>query len=442
MYQVEKLSSDVQASVQDTARTIEVAWIITTQSVGIERAAAQYWLSRDNSQLMRYANQRRPFGIAASRLLNSSSNPAVLEKVELLLKYEEMLYRTLLQTKNEVSHRALPELELRLAEHATVILHAVIQQTTTDSVAIKERTDQANRLLLWQAIALIPFAILVASSFSIFISRSLSSLGLEIRRLGGGQFDNAIKVGGPRDIQNLGERLEWLRTRLQANELHKIRFVQNMSHELKTPLTSIREGIELLNDRIPGELSEAQLEVVEILQTNSLLLQKQLEDMLTLNMLRVQENSSTKGSFDLALLISDAIDNHAIGIKKKELKLITELESVRVSGESYQLATIIENLISNAIKFSMHYGTLKVTSRTIGDKAAVDIEDEGPGIDPAEISMIFEPFFKGSRQVTDTVGGSGLGLAIARYYAELHDGEIFVIESEVGTHIRLMLSAE
>src|SRR4029079_1337753 len=101
-----------------------------------------------------------------------------------------------------------------------------------------------------------------------------------IRRMGTADFAHAIEGNGPQDLRYLAQRLEWLRSRLSELEQQQNRFLRHVSHELKTPLTAVREGAELLRDNVGGALSPEQREIVRIVRENSISLQKLIEDLL------------------------------------------------------------------------------------------------------------------------------------------------------------------
>src|SRR4030095_12830444 len=113
-----------------------------------------------------------------------------------------------------------------------------------------------------------------------YISRPIAELDAAIRQLGGADFSRRITVRGPEDLQSLGERLDWLRRRLVELEAQKNRFLRHLSHELKTPLTALREGTELLHDEMGGPLSSQQRKVVGIMKDNSIKLQRLIEELL------------------------------------------------------------------------------------------------------------------------------------------------------------------
>ncbi len=108
--------------------------------------------------------------------------------------------------------------------------------------------------------------------------------------MGNGELSQTVKIDGPQDLQRLGEKLEWLRLSLLELEKQKTTFLQHVSHELKTPLTSIREGAGLLSEGIAGQLTDKQKEIAAILLANSIQLQKRIEDLLNFNALLTGKN--------------------------------------------------------------------------------------------------------------------------------------------------------
>src|SRR5258708_29729668 len=125
-----------------------------------------------------------------------------------------------------------------------------------------------------------PRVVLLGVGATLPSARPIRQLAHGIRRVGAGEFDSDIRVGGPADLKYLGGRLEWLRERLIELEQQKRLFLRHVSHELKTPLTALREGSELLADETAGPLSAGQREVVGILRQNSVRLQQLIEDLL------------------------------------------------------------------------------------------------------------------------------------------------------------------
>src|SRR5207253_7412876 len=118
-------------------------------------------------------------------------------------------------------------------------------------------------------------ALTIALALTRYIARPISEIDGAIRQLGGADFSKPIAVRGPEDLRYLGRRLDWLRRRLDEFETQKNRFLRHVSHELKTPLTALREGAELLHDEVAGPLAPPPVEAVSLMRDTSVELQHQ-----------------------------------------------------------------------------------------------------------------------------------------------------------------------
>src|SRR5690606_35978379 len=130
------------------------------------------------------------------------------------------------------------------------------------------------------AMALIPLPLLLATVFSWLINRPIKQLKASIQQLGQADLRPLPAISGPQDIVELGREIDWLRQRLQALEDQKLRFLRHVSHELKTPLASLREGVALLDDELAGSLNARQRSIVAIMDSASRDLQKRIEDLI------------------------------------------------------------------------------------------------------------------------------------------------------------------
>ena len=293
VFQVDRLALQMQMTVHDSAQAAESGQLIAAQAFSMERSAGQYLVLRDDTILSRYRTQRIQFAQEIERLLALSLDLTLSEQLQQLRIREENLHQKLQDAAMlpPESEKKLTD-EERLSELVQPIPFDVTGMIARASSAMTQQVGQVRRLLLWQAAALIPLALFFAVIFSVLISRPLRRLGAAIRQLGAGKFTTVIEVSGPQDIRELGEQLDWLRRQLAALEEQKLQFLHHVSHELKTPLTAIREGAGLLRDGIVGDLEEQQEEVVQILHENSLQLQNQVESLLNFNFALAQEQLS------------------------------------------------------------------------------------------------------------------------------------------------------
>jgi two-component system sensor histidine kinase GlrK len=231
-----------------------------------------------------------------------------------------------------------------------------------------------------------------------------------------------------------------MRTRLLEVEQDKNRFLHHISHELKTPLTGIREGAELLTEEVVGHLNSQQREIVAILRSNSLQLQKLIENLLDFNIASSRATQLKLEPVSLGRVIASVLAHHKVAAMARQLVLDVSLQPVELDGDRGKLKTLIDNLISNAIKFSPPEGRLRVWLQRRGEQAVIEVADSGPGIPSAERRRIFDAFYQGSSLAAGHIRGTGLGLAIAREYAQAHGGYIEVIDSEDrGACLRVVL---
>jgi two-component system sensor histidine kinase GlrK len=237
-----------------------------------------------------------------------------------------------------------------------------------------------------------------------------------------------------------GERLDWMRRRLLKLEEQKTRFLQHVSHELKTPLTAMREGADLLAEGVAGQLTEEQQRIASILHSNSLQLQRRIEDLLSYSALQTEKAALLKHEANLTKILDAVLQDQNLSVMSKSLRMDLSCPELIIDCEEQKIKVIVDNLLSNAVKFSPQGGCIRIwTSETAG-MAQLDIVDAGPGVDEADREKVFEPFYQGRRVLDSHVRGTGLGLSIAREYALAHGGNIELVpKAGSGAHFRLTL---
>ena len=253
-------------------------------------------------------------------------------------------------------------------------------------------------------------------------------------------------VNGPQDLRYLGQRLEWLRTRLHELEEQQTRFLRHVSHELKTPLTAVREGAELLRDNVGGELSPEQQEIVRIVRENTLSLQKLIEDLLTYHQTRAHgagnarpgragRRRAARGARAEARRVR--AHDHVRGEARSRRSVIGDTEKIRARSST--------TCCRNAIKYSPRSGDDRARARRRASGFAVlDVIDQGPGVARPTARASSNRSTRARRRPTAAIKGSGLGLAIAREYAIAHGGRIEVLDradGRRGAWFRLWLAA-
>jgi two-component system sensor histidine kinase GlrK len=327
----------------------------------------------------------------------------------------------------------------RLDTLARSIFRENVRVVAQEVEEMQRQGSETRHQLLWQASASIPAALVLTLIFTLLIARPMRQLDQAIRSLGSGRFNRPIQVSGLSDLADLAGRLNWLRVRLIELEEQKTFFLHHMSHELKTPLTNIVEGAELLSQDIVGPLKAEQQEILDIVRINSLQLQGLIE-----NLLRVSDGTNADTAVDSRTIELDAMirrlaDRHKLPARAKDVTLDLRLSGETLWSDPGRLGTIIDNLLSNAIKFTATGSRVRVVSRHLKDDVYVEVRDEGEGIGPEDRENVFERFFQTTSGMNGAARGSGLGLFIAREYANSLGGRLQVVASDKGACLQLRL---
>lgn len=323
-------------------------------------------------------------------------------------------------------------------------INAAIAQQVRQTIARQNRSlldtlENRRRQLTQQVLGAIALAVLMALAFGIWLTRPLNRLEKAIIGLGENRLDEAIRIDGPADLQLVGQRLEWLRLRLVELDADKSRFLRHVSHELKTPLASLREGVSLLEDGVAGELSANQREVAKILRHNTGLLQGQIEDLLRFNAAAFEARQLRREKTDLLQLIEEQVEGQRLQWRARDLQVSVEGPALQAEVDRDKLGTAIANLLSNAIRFSPAGGRIRIRLSQLTDVVHIDMDDEGPGIAYDDQARIFEPFYRGERQPPQVVRGSGIGLSIVHEYIAAHGGRVQLLPDGPGAHFRIEL---
>jgi signal transduction histidine kinase len=206
-----------------------------------------------------------------------------------------------------------------------------------------------------------------------------------------------------------------------------------VSHEVRTPLTSIKGSLELLGDERFHLLPPPQKELLSICQANTERLITLINDILDFSKLESSKLSLQFESVEVGRIVPEAVDHIRNLAAMKGIGIDVHMEGSAgvIEADPMRVAQVITNLLGNAIKFSPENGKIEIWARGTDDEVTVDIKDYGKGISQRDLSRLFQRFAQLDSSTTRRAGGTGLGLVISKGIVEQHGGKIWV-ESAMG----------
>jgi signal transduction histidine kinase len=228
--------------------------------------------------------------------------------------------------------------------------------------------------------------------------------------------------------------------RLRELDQLKDEFVSLVSHELRTPLTSIRGYLELLLDD-GGRLTDEQRRFLAIVDRNSERLLGLVTDLLFLAQIEAGKLAIEVGPVELDTIVQECIESSSPVAASRGVELAFSTRPVpKLQGDRARLTQVLDNLVSNALKFTASGGRVEVRLKAENDLAVIEVEDTGLGISEDEQQQLFQRFFRSSRATANAIPGTGLGLTITKAIVERHGGRIELESAEnVGTTVRVEL---
>ncbi len=229
--------------------------------------------------------------------------------------------------------------------------------------------------------------------------------------------------------------------RLRELDALKDEFIASVSHELRTPLTSIRGYLELLQTEESENLRPEQREFLAIVDRNGERLLGLVSDLLFVAQIDAGRLELALAETDLGKLVEQTVESGRPAAAEKGIRLNAEIEERSVvRGDRTRLAQLLDNLVSNALKFTPPGGLVRVQLRTSGTKAVLEVSDTGVGMPAKDQEGLFDRFYRTPGARRQGVPGTGLGLSIVKAIVDAHEGTIGVVSSEgTGTIFRIEL---
>jgi len=439
-WNTERLAGQSRTAVFNASEAARASRSLVDRIGSIERLAQQIALLDDPELGPDYARVHRSFRQLADEIAQLPLDATQSAALAATVAQEQSLYSRLTELpRAQLAAGQITEHVDRLSDSAREVLAISNLIVDREVERLRFNAEHVQRSLILLVIFSTAVALSIALALTRYISRPIAEIDAAIRQLGGADFSRPIAVRGPEDLRYLGRRLDWLRRRLDEFETQKNRFLRHVSHELKTPLTALREGAELLHDEVAGPLAPPQRQVVAIMRDNSVKLQRLIEELLDYQRALHAAASLEVKPVMLDQLVAEATRAHHLAAQAKGLRLLVDAQPAMLEADPEKLRSIVDNLISNAVKFTPSGGVISVRARALAGEAVIEVMDSGPGVAPEERESIFNLFFRGRTKADTGVKGSGLGLAIARELVEAHGGQIAVVAGGAGGHFRVTL---
>lgn len=284
---------------------------------------------------------------------------------------------------------------------------------------------------------LLLFAAIIATTFGLFVSASvtdsLRQLALTADALAAGDLSARITVVGRDEVARVADSFNQMAAQLQAaaaqqQELDTLRrnLIAWTSHDLRTPLTSIRVRVEALNDGLVDDPAEVR-RYFQNIRADVMALNTLIDDLFELAQLEAGGIKLELSAHSLRDLVSDCLESFQALAEQRQIQLTGDVAADvdPVWLHAGKISRVLSNLVSNALRHTPVGGTVHLAVRRIAEEAIVSVEDNGSGFKTADLPHLFEQFYRGEQARSRATGGAGLGLAISRGIVEAHGGRIW-----------------
>lgn len=309
---------------------------------------------------------------------------------------------------------------------------------SSEASSISEFTANITKIFFFAAIATFAIVFCMVGLYTYNMVRPLRQMAQAAKSFGAGDFSSRVPVTSQDEIGQLAIAFNNMADSLATSEGTRRSFIANVSHELKTPMTTIAGFIDgILDGTIPPQRQSYYLKIVS---TEVRRLSRLVQSMLALSRIDSGELRMNKQRFDLTnILISTLLTfEQKIGDRNIRVEGLEETETVFVDGDPDMIHQVVYNLIENAVKFTNEGGYIRLNLTDGPERTSLEICNSGQGIQPDELPHIFERFYKTDKSRSKDKNGMGLGLYIVKTILRLHGGDI-TAASETGSYCSFTL---
>ena len=292
------------------------------------------------------------------------------------------------------------------------------------------------RPFLWAGLIALGVSVVIALFVARSVYRPVQRVTEAVNKVAQGQYDQAISVAGPTEVRGLATHFNEMASKMKQSQQQLRHFVADVSHQLKSPLTSIQGFAQAILDGTAGD-DKAKLKAARVIDDESKRMIRQVDEILELSRMQSGQLKMAQELVDVKELLGHCQEIFSLCAEEKGIPLTVEIEPLMPAvGDVDRLEQVFCNLLDNALKNTPAQGEVQVTGHNRANSLVeITVADNGPGIPPEQLPYVFERFYQAGGLRT----GVGLGLAIAREIVLAHQGKIEV-SSNPGEGTRFMVT--
>ncbi|MGH7619572.1 MAG: ATP-binding protein [Gemmatimonadaceae bacterium] len=457
-YQVKTTRRAVSGGHQLTAIAERIRATSTGQLARLSQAgtdAQRYRVTRDTDYLVQVEQAMRDYDAELHRMDSlqlSGAERALLAPLSVEWGRASELARELRGRGPDSAVIARFQESIDRVQHATQASAAASQDAMGAELGAAEEAEQeAEQVTLLAAASALLLSVVLSALLARAILEPLARLAEGTREVSAGRFSHRLTPSGNDELARVAREFNAMTERLDELDRMKREFVSKVSHDLKTPLSSMQETTAVILDEVPGPLTPKQRQLLVINQESGQRLYAMITKLLDLS--RIEAGLGIERQpLNMTALLERSIDHHVEARSSNRVSLAVG-ESARgkfVSGDNEALTQVFDNLLDNALKFSPFDGRVDVRIAFLStrgdvpperwaalrrdgrshDAVLVTVSDEGPGVTDDEKERVFERFYQTDAGRAVRARGVGLGLAICREIVAVHGGAIWVSDNE------------
>lgn len=298
-----------------------------------------------------------------------------------------------------------------------------------DAATLAAFQDAVRTALIAATIVAFAAAVVVALAVSTRIAGPVTGFAHAARRIASGRYAERVATSGPAELAELASSFNIMTASLEATERRRLRLVGDVAHELRTPLTTLDGYLEGLEDGVV----DASPKTWQLLRRETGRLTRLVDDLQQLWRAESGQLALQMDSFEISDVVQQVVERYTPTAAAASIAIRTDLPpGIVVRADRDRLAQIVDNYLSNAVRYAPPDSTVDVACRLVGVDAVLSVQDHGPGLTPEQRNQVFERFYRVDASRSRAMGGSGIGLSIVRALAEAMGGRVWAESSGPG----------